>query len=298
MEAYKNLLREVLEDGVWQENRTGIKTKFIPGAMIKLDLEKGFPVGFLRKTAPKSAMAEMQGFLRGYTNAAQFRELGCKFWDGNANEPIKGTNISPWLSSPFRKGIDDIGEVYGYFWRNWIGDDGTKHDQVMDVLNTIINNPYDRRMVVSGWKVEAIKQIRGALPPCHDSWTVMTDVQNKLMHLSWRQRSVDTILGTPANVVGYAFLLELLARLTGYTPKYLIGHFDNVHIYENHMFAVEEMLERENLPLPNLVFSKEVPEYKENKLFQPEWINKINNTHLFLENYQYHPAIEGLTMAV
>ncbi len=96
-----------------QANRTGVNTISFPGAMLRYDLQEGFPAITTRRMAFKSAIGEMVGFLRGVNNAAEFRELGCKVWDQNANENAQ------WLNNPFRKGEDDLGEIYGVQWRKW-----------------------------------------------------------------------------------------------------------------------------------------------------------------------------------
>ncbi|WP_288754706.1 thymidylate synthase, partial [uncultured Pseudomonas sp.] len=111
MKQYLDLVRDVIENGTLQENRTGIRTISLPGAMLRFDLQKGFPAITTRKLAFKSAIGEMVGFLRGVRNAGQFRELGCKVWDQNANENAQ------WLANPFRQGHDDLGEIYGVQWR-------------------------------------------------------------------------------------------------------------------------------------------------------------------------------------
>ena len=113
MKQYLDLLKTILEAGTLQENRTGIKTISIPGAMMRFDMQEGFPAITTRRLAFKTAMSEMIGFLRAYKSAADFRELGCKVWDQNANENAQ------WLANPFRSGVDDLGEVYGAQWRQW-----------------------------------------------------------------------------------------------------------------------------------------------------------------------------------
>ena len=45
--------------------------------------------------------------------AADFRDLGCKVWDANANQNPQ------WLANPYREGPDDLGDVYGVQWRQW-----------------------------------------------------------------------------------------------------------------------------------------------------------------------------------
>ena len=113
MKQYLDLVQAILDTGAWQENRTGIRTLSMPGASLRFDLQQGFPAVTTKKLAFKSAIGEMVGFLRGVRSAAQFRELGCKVWDQNANENAQ------WLANPYREGPDDLGPVYGVQWRQW-----------------------------------------------------------------------------------------------------------------------------------------------------------------------------------
>src|SRR5690606_30649128 len=84
-----------------------------PGAMMRFDLQQGFPAVTTKRLPFKSVMGELVGFLRATRSAATFRELGCKVWDQNANENAE------WLANPFREGPDDLGPVYGVQWREW-----------------------------------------------------------------------------------------------------------------------------------------------------------------------------------
>lgn len=62
-----------------------------------------FPLITTRKSYWKAAIAEFLGYIRGYDNAADFRALGTKTWDANANEN------AAWLANPHRRGVDDMG---------------------------------------------------------------------------------------------------------------------------------------------------------------------------------------------
>src|SRR5262249_40929892 len=115
MNQYLQLIQEVLDNGEWTDNRTGIRTKMLPGAMLRFDLSKGFPAVTTKKLAFKSVVGELCAFLRASRSAADFRALGCKVWDQNANEN------AAWLANPYRKGVDDLGPVYGVQWREWPG---------------------------------------------------------------------------------------------------------------------------------------------------------------------------------
>ena len=103
MHQYLNLMQRVLDDGEWQENRTGVRALRVDGATLVFDLRRGFPAVTTKQLAFNAVKGEVLGFIRGYDDAAQFRELGCRVWDQNANENRQ------WLGNPNRKGTDDFG---------------------------------------------------------------------------------------------------------------------------------------------------------------------------------------------
>ncbi|HSC99527.1 MAG TPA: thymidylate synthase, partial [Casimicrobiaceae bacterium] len=113
MKQYLQLVETILSEGSWQENRTGVRSISIPGASMRFDLRDGFPAITTRRLPFKTAVAELIGFLRAYRSAADFRALGCKVWDQNANENAQ------WLANPYRIEPDYLGEIYGYQWRQW-----------------------------------------------------------------------------------------------------------------------------------------------------------------------------------
>src|SRR5690606_14054933 len=70
-----------------------------------------------KRLAVKSVLAELIGFITGTDDAKVFGDLGCNVWYENANK--HGVNPNKWLSSPFRKGENDLGRIYGVQWRKW-----------------------------------------------------------------------------------------------------------------------------------------------------------------------------------
>lgn len=62
MKQYLELVSHVIQNGTKQANRTGINTISFPGAMLRFDLQEGFPAITTRKMAFKSAIGEMCGF--------------------------------------------------------------------------------------------------------------------------------------------------------------------------------------------------------------------------------------------
>ena len=130
MNQYLELCKKIINDGQWVENkRTNKKCLTLINADLEYDVENNvFPIITTRKSYWKSAIAELLGYIRGYDNAADFRKLGTKSWDANANKN------SVWLSNPNRKGLDDMGRVYGVQGRSWVNSDGCVFDQLKKII--------------------------------------------------------------------------------------------------------------------------------------------------------------------
>lgn len=314
MKQYLDLVRDVIENGTLQGNRTGIRTISLPGAMLRFDLQKGFPAITTRKLAFKSAIGEMVGFLRGVKNAGEFRELGCKVWDQNANENAQ------WLANPFRQGHDDLGEIYGVQWRQWPAykriplsnpaaielaqsqgfqkiaeaeEDGEAFvvlykaiDQIRQCIDTIHKDPGSRRILFHGWNCAQLDEM--ALPPCHLLYQFHPNVETREISLTLYIRSNDLGLGTPFNLTEGAALLSLVGRLTGYTPRWFTYFIGDAHVYENHLDMLNEQLKREPLVAPKLVINDRVPEYAKTGVYEPEWLEKVEPSDFSLEGYEHH----------
>jgi len=284
MHTYHAILRDILENGSRQANRTGIDTISIPGACAKYDLALGFPAVTTKKLAWKAVVGELVGFLRGYDNAARFRELDCKIWDQNANEN------SQWLANPNRKGPDDLGRIYGVQWRQWRNADGWHTDQVMTALRTLHERPTDRRIIINAWRPDEFDQM--ALPPCHVLWQFIANVERRELSLCMYQRSVDSFLGLPFNVASASLLLSIFARLTGFTPRHFTHFMADTHLYVTHLEQAKEMLSREPRPLPRLVINDRIP-FGAGDAFDPSWIDRIEPQDFTLEAYDPHPTIKA-----
>jgi thymidylate synthase len=317
MEPFLSLVRSILDTGTWQDNRTGIRSISIPGAMLRFDLAQGFPAITTRRLPFKSAVGELIGFLRASRSAAEFRALGCKVWDQNANEN------AAWLANPYRLGTDSLGEIYGYQWRAWPAyklidpadtaqiDDalargyrllgsveeegGTRVvlykavDQLRQCLDTIIANPTDRRILFHAWNCAELDQM--ALPPCHLLYQFLPNAISRELSLCVYVRSNDVGLGAPFNLCEAAVLLSLVARLTGYAPRWLSYFIGDAHIYENQLDMLQEQLRRTPYALPRLRISERVPAFAQTGLYEPEWLERVEPADFSLENYRHHPPL-------
>lgn len=319
MKQYLDLVKTVLETGTWQDNRTGVRSISMPGAMMRFDLKNdGFPVITTRKLAFKAAIGELVGFVRATRSAAEFRMLGCKVWDQNANENQQ------WLTNPYRLAEDDLGPVYGVQWREWPAyklldltavaqlEDAKRHgfaeivrwkssngvekvllhkavDQLKYCLDTIVSRPTDRRILFHGWNWAQLDEM--ALPPCHLLYQFLPNVATKEISLCLYIRSNDLGLGTGFNLVEGAALLHLVGRLTGYTPRWFTYFIGDAHIYENHLSMLEEQLKRDPFPSPRLVLSDRIPDYAKTGKYEPEWLEKVEPSDFSLDGYLYHPPL-------
>lgn len=285
---YLNLMEEIVYDGSRQKNRTGIDTLMLPGAMIKVHLSEGFPAVTTKKLAWETMKGELIGFLRGYTSAAQFRELGCKIWDQNANEN------QAWLANPNRKGKDDLGYIYSRLWTDMPGADSHKSDgkgnyrwnQIEKLLENIRKDPTSRRLIVNSWHPEVFDQ--AALPPCHVMFQVIIDQTKGLMHMNMYQRSCDMFLGVPFNISSYALLTHIFAAVTGYKPGTFTWFGADCHIYENHIDQVKEQIVRVPYSPPTLLYPEGlgfIETYEE--------LCGISPKDFELYNYKHHEPIKA-----
>jgi len=317
MKQYLELVRSILDTGTWQENRTGIRTISQPGAMLRFDLQEGFPAVTTKKLAFKSAVGELIGFLRASRSAADFRALGCKVWDANANDNAQ------WLANPYRQGTDDLGDVYGVQWRRWpaykvldadaaaqLADAQSRGyaqvaqfseggrpkvllykavDQLRQCLDTIMQNPADRRILFHGWNPAVLEEI--ALPACHLLYQFLPNPVKREISLCLYIRSNDVGLGTPFNLTEGAVLLHLVGRLTGYTPRWFTYFIGDAHIYENQLDMLNEQLRREPYASPRLAISERVPEYAKTGVYEPEWLDKVEPSDFSLVDYRHHEPL-------
>ena len=317
MKAYLDLVRSIFEQGAWQDNRTGVRTLSLPGACLRFDLRQGFPAVTTKRLAFKAAMGELVGFLRAADSAADFRALGCRVWDQNANEN------RAWLDSPWRDGPDDLGPVYGVQWRQWpaykllpadaaarleaalaqgyrvvgpVQDQGRPCvllykavDQLRACLDTLIRDPGSRRILFHGWNWAQLDEM--ALPPCHLLYQFLANPATRELSLCLYIRSNDVGLGTPFNLAEGAALTHLVARLTGYEPRWFTYFIGDAHIYETHVDMLREQLTREPLPAPRLRLSDRIPAYADTGRYEPEWLERLEPGDFVLEDYRHHAPL-------
>lgn len=254
--TYADMLSTVLEKGQRREDRTGTGTIGIFGAQARFDLRDGFPLLTTKKIHWKSMVHELLWILSGSTNIGYLKENGVRIWDEWADEN------------------GDLGPVYGKQWRDFLG-----HDQIAEVIDSLKNNPFSRRHIVSAWNPAVIDQMR--LPPCHCLFQFYVSPDRKLScHLY--QRSADIFLGVPFNIASYSLLTMMIAQVCDMQPGEFIWSGADVHLYLNHLDQAAEQLSREPRPGPWVQLNRNV-----------RHIDDFTYDDIQLFDYNPHPAIKA-----
>lgn len=248
MKAYLDIVQKIIENGKLEETRTGVKAYTIAGAIFEHDMSTGFPLLTTKKTPFKLVASELEFFIKGITDKKWLQDKNNHIWDEWA-KPQKAPYGHDEISKQKMLAERDLGPIYGFQWRhfnalyeNYDSDYNEKgFDQLKKIIETLKNNPRDRRMIVSAWNPLQFNEM--ALPPCHYAFQI-TVIDEKL-NLLWNQRSVDTMLGLPFNIASYALLLHLIAKEANLKEGKLVGFLADVHIYENHLQGAQEQLKRD-----------------------------------------------------
>lgn len=288
MRQYLDMCRYILEHGEDRPDRTGTGTRSVFGYQTRYDLREGFPLLTTKKMYLRPIAEELLWFIKGDTNIKYLVDRNVKIWnewpyeDFKKSEDFNGETLEEFVEKiknddDFAKKHGNLGPVYGAQWRNF-NNEGT--DQLMKLIDSLKNNPFSRRHIISAWNPSQVDEM--ALPPCHTLMQFYVSSDKKYLSCQLYQRSADTFLGVPFNIASYALLTCMLAQVCGYEPKEFIHTIGDAHIYKNHFDVVKTQIEREPLPLPRLVLNKDI-----DNLFD----FKIED--IKLEGYQSHGPLKG-----
>jgi len=251
MQSYLELLREIREEGVDREDRTGVGTRGLFGRQLRFSLRESFPLLTTKKVHLKSIIHELLWFLRGETDVASLQEAGVSIWDEWATAE---------QTARFGREAGDLGPVYGHQWRNFgaTKDEAGRYrrdgvDQIARLIDGLKNNPTSRRHLVTGWNPAEANQV--ALPPCHTLFQFY--VAKGELSCQLYQRSADYFLGVPFNIASYSILTLMLAQVCELTPGDFVHSFGDVHLYHNHFEQADLQLSREPRSLPRMLINPE-----------------------------------------
>lgn len=279
-QGYLDLIRDILDNGVDRDDRTGTGTRSVFGRQLRFDLSEGFPLLTTKKMELKSVLSELIWFIEGSGDERRLAEIRygkprdklngkTTIWTANAEADY-------WATKAAFEG--DLGRVYGVQWRAWTNRKGEQTDQIANLVRGLQEDPNSRRHILLGWNPGELDEM--ALPPCH----VMSNfyvVDGKLSCMM-TQRSQDVLLGAPYNYASYALLTHMLAQVCGYGVGELIVSSADTHLYLNHLDQAREQIARTPRELPQLIVKPDVTS-----------IELFTMADFKLEGYDPHPAIKA-----
>lgn len=272
-QAYLDLMKKILHEGIDSPDRTGIGTLSLFGGQLEFNLENNtLPLLTTKKMFSKGIIEELLMFLRGETDTTVLSKQGIKIWEGNTSREFLDNHGLSHLPT------GSLGKGYSFQWRNFCGEDGKPGiDQIAKIINQIKTDPYSRRIILTA--LNPLQEKEMSLYPCHCVY--MFYIRNNELSCHMLQRSADLFLGVGFNIASAALLTHVIAKMTGLSAKKLIISFGDVHIYNNHIEQCKDQIKRIPFKFPTV----EIPEIDMN----------FNVTHKDFKiiGYESHPAIKG-----
>lgn len=183
--ALLSAMQEIISNGFKRGNRTAVDTRSVFGRMFEYHMEKQvdpqtgqpmyrLPLLTTKKMFTRGIFAELKWFLNGRVDSKELETKGVNIWKGNTSrEYLDGRDLSDYE-------VGETGPIYGFQWRHWGAEyitnkkdyQGEGIDQVGLVINSLKNDPFSRRHVISGWNVSDLDKM--CLPPCFVAGTLVT----------------------------------------------------------------------------------------------------------------------------
>ena len=288
---YLTLCKKILEEGKRVQNRTGIDTIKIPGYFFEFILSEEFPALTTKQLFFRQAILEMLWIYQVQSNDVRWlKDRNVHIWDEwEIQEDGKwyATQMLPDENGKLVK--QEVVKDFGKEWAHTIGTAygwiNNKFQNTQRLIETLKNNPNDRRMMMTMWQDDYIKT--AVLPSC--VWSSEWDVTDGKLNCWVHQRSCDVPLGLPFNVTQYATLLCMLAHCTNYEPGKMYWSIKDAHIYVNQIDGIKEQINRyETLgdyEAPELWLNPEVRNFF-------DFDNSANLTDVKVKNYKHHGPIK------
>ena len=197
-------------------------SKFITQVFEEYDISKGeFPIPNLRNTAIKTGIKEILWIYQLQSNSLyDAHRLGITWWD------------------EWDIGNGTIGERYGHTVR--------KYDLLNKLLKGLKLDPFSRRHIINLYQEEDLKS--PGLNPCayETIWSVRKIKEDYYLDLTLIQRSNDFVMAGYINKIQYVALQMMIASHLGYKVGKFCHLVQNLHVYDRHFNALEELLKRGN----------------------------------------------------
>ena len=256
---YLETLKEIMDEGQENIDRTNVGTKSIFGKQYKYNLRDTFPALTTKRIFFRGIFEELMLYLTGKTDNNILNDKKIHIWNGNTTREFldnRGLNHYP---------TGDMGETYGFNFRHFGANyvdckqdySGQGTDQLANVLHLIKNEPHSRRIIINLWNAATLKN--AALPACLCMYQFYVNTKKKELNLQIYIRSSDFFLANNWNACTGALLVHMICNLKDIdlSPGILTVVTGDTHIYNNHNEQVIENLTRTPIPFPKLIINEE-----------------------------------------
>jgi dihydrofolate reductase/thymidylate synthase len=257
---YLKALKNTVNSGDVKPDRTGVGTLSTFGVNFKFDIRDRIPILTTKQVWIEGIIKELLFFISGKTDTKILENQGVNIWKGNTSKTYLekiGLNYDEGVMGPcYPHQLRHYGASYFGPNENY---ENKGIDQLQNVIDQIKSDPHSRRLIISYWNPNQLKEM--ALPPCHIivQFNVVFDNSNlnKYLDCSVYQRSMDAFLGGPFNIASYSILTHMIAFITDLKPRNLIYNIGDFHIYKNHIEQVKKQITRTPRPFPKLTFRRQ-----------------------------------------
>ena len=234
-------LNKILSEGCLDKNPrpkysdgTPAHTKFITQVYEEYDISKNeFPIPTLRNTAIKTGIKEILWIYQKQSNSLiDAREMGINWWD------------------EWNIGDDTIGHRYGYTIK--------KYDLINKLLDGLKNDPFGRRHIINMYQESDLNESKGLHPCAYETiWSIRELNGEYILDMTLIQRSSDFITAGYINKIQYLALQMMVAGHCGYKVGKFCHYVHNLHIYDRHFDAANEIINRIELNIQPTISLKE-----------------------------------------
>lgn len=279
---FTQTLKQIRDYGDWDQDPrpkwgdgTPAHSKFISQQSFKYHIIDGeFPIQSFRPTAVKGGFHDIEAIYQKQTNIIEEMHESIQSWwtpfvvselmiDSEGFKVSKqaynkiGEKLASGNFSDIKSSLSDfklnssIGQTYGHTVK--------RYNLMNNLLDTMENDPFGRRHIINLWQEQQRIEDPKALVPCAYE-TVYTITETKFglgqyervryVDQTLNQRSQDYIVTASINSIQYVELgLMICGHLEHKTGiKHILRTFvhnvQNVHIYDRHLFAIDELLKR------------------------------------------------------
>lgn len=297
---YLDIMRDIVDHGDRQVDAGhGKATIGVFGRQMRFDLSQGFPLLTTKRVFWKGVLHELFWFASGQSNIKYLIDNDVHIWDDYPyriySEKSKTGDLASLTKEEFVdhiKNDKDFAEkygnlprIYGELWRRWPAKDGRVIDQLAWAVNELRTDPSCHNAIVTSWNPEYLYTMAkpeevNRFPICHNMYQF--NIKNEKLSLQLYQRSADIFMGVPFNIASYALLCHVVAKILGREVGEFVHTFGDVHMYEDHVDAIQEQLTREPKTFPRVTINNAVTD-----------LSNFKTEHVTLLGYEPHPSIKA-----